>query len=230
MSLPSNSIAKILREIFTGEAPIRVRSSERDAWREKILRHVSRADGVEPKTDSYVHESEKDRFVCAFTIHEAGRRHSYKANEFQLFVNDAGELEVRHYSERATVSSLREIDALLRACSERFERRRALAVKRSKVRGLKAHAIVARVKELGRELGFDFLTRTDSQKLMLYVKFSDDDAVKLDVPWTRFDAALPRLEAAITSLRALYEAGVRFELARSRQWPWNPRWISPGDD
>ncbi len=229
MSLPVQTVRKLLRDHFTGEEPIRVAADERGELGEKIEARLGGFEGVQSDRDPYARPTEKDRLVLRFSIDDPdeSRRYYYNRTEFRLLRDDAGELLIRgRYGGEAKVSSLGELDRLILACQERLRRRQALAAKRRKIRGFKAQAIIARVKKLAAELEFYFMTRTDTQKLKLFVRLTDDRAVELHIPFSKFEQVLPELKAAIGSLLELHATGISFKVAGRGGWGWGTKWIS----
>lgn len=224
---------KLLRDHFPGETPIRVEPGKREQLGREILQHLERfGESVDTQARHYYYsESSKERPVCSFALVDPDRN-SYHNDYFELFVGDAGELVLKHGHDQAAttpVASLDELDSFIRDCRQRFQRRQALTAKRQKVRDLKAHAIVAQVKKLAKELEFDFKTETDRQKLKLFVKLSGQHAVRVDVPFNKFEETLPHLRTMISSVRDLYDTGIRFNLVNRAKWGWRSNWISYKD-
>ncbi len=229
MSLPVQTVRKLLRDHFTGEEPIRLASEERGALGGKIEARLGGFEGVKSEPNPYVSPAERDRLVLRFSINDPdeNRRSYYHRTEFRLLRGDAGELLIHgDYGGEAKVSNLGELDRLILACQERLRRRQALAAKRQKIRGFKAQAIIARVKKLAAELEFDFMTRTDTQKLKLFVRLADDRAVELHIPFSKFEQVLPELKTAIGSLLELHATGISFKVAGRGGWGWGTKWIS----
>ncbi len=227
MSLPVQTVRKLLRDHFSGADPIRLTPGEREELGETLRRRLGGFDGVDNDRNAYVNPADKDRLVLRFSIDDPDESRYYNRTDFRLLRGDGGELVIRgDYGDEAKVSSLDELDGLILACQERLRRRQALAAKRRKVRGFKAQAIIARVKKLAAELEFDFMTRTDTQKLKLFVRLSDDRAVELHIPFSKFEEVLPDLRSAIGSLLELHATGIGFKVAGRSGWGWGMEWIS----
>jgi hypothetical protein len=228
VSLPSQSIKKLLREHFVGETPMSVPPRKRKSLGKEILKRIKRFDHVKNRDGSHhASEAEKERLVCRFLINESssdGYSH-YDSNEFTVSTGDADELLLGEYSVKVTVASIDEIESFVLACLDRLRRRRTLAAKRQKVRDIKTQAVIIQVKNLAQELKFDFMTEADQQKLKLYVKLSDVDAVMLAIPFKHFEQVLPKLRTMISTLRELYDTGIRFKLT-SAYMGYRANWIS----
>lgn len=230
MPVPRTSIRKLFREHLSGKGSIRVKPEERERLGQEILQRLQRFDGVDTDRHRYVSGPDQNRIVCSFSLKDPSGGYYYYSNDFRLLVGDAGELIVKAgYYEEATVPSLDALEDFVLACLERLRRRQALGAKRQKVRELKAQAVVAQVRKLARELEFDFMTQTDSQKLKLFVKLSDEQAVQLAIPFNKFEQILPQLRMMINSLRELYATGIHFKLVTRAQWGWRAEWISHKD-
>ncbi len=223
MSLPLQTIRKLLRDHFPGDEPIRLAPDEREELAEKLRRRLGEFEGVESEQDYYRSPADKERQVLRFSVDDPDRSHRtyYNRTDFRLLRSEDGELLIRgYYGDEARVSSFDELASLILACQERLRRRQALAAKRHKIRGFKAQAIIARVKKLAAELEFDFMTRTDTQKLKLFVRLTDDRAVELHIPFSKFEQVLPELRTAIGSLLELNATGISFKVAGRSGWGW----------
>jgi hypothetical protein len=117
---------------------------------------------------------------------------------------------------------------LLAAGRARLERQQVLASKRHKVRELKSQAIIAQVKKLAKEEQFDFYAESDTQKLKLYVKLSAHECMELQIPFSKFQEALPHPHTTILGLRELYAGGIKFKLQALSSYRLHDRkWITP---
>ena len=136
-------------------------------------------------------------------------------------------LKTQRHDSQVVVSDIHEIVQFITHIKQRMARRQAQKAKRNKIRDLKAQAIIAQVKQLAKEDQFDFMTATDSQKLKLYVKLSDRDAIEIHIPFSKFQQILPQLRTTIASLRELHASGLRFKITSGNIGRyWRPEWIS----
>lgn len=230
LKLPQPSIRKLFREDFSGRQPIlidRARLSEETKRWETRLRDI---EGVHVTR----HPGDKDsrsRTICRFTIPDYQTDADYyRSDELRLEYDDQGQLTIQSYrrwsrSHSALVSDLDEIRTFVRHVQQRYSRRHAAAKKREKVRQFKSKAIVAQVKKLAREEGFDFATTGDTVKIRLFVKLSMRDMVEISIPFKQFEKVLPKLRVAIQSLRELYGEGLRFKVSPVSHLPWHAEWI-----
>ena len=85
------------------------------------------------------------------------------------------------------------------------------SAKRQKQKDLKVQAILAQVRKMAKEDGFDFATEVDSIKLKLIIRLSDQDYFAILIPFNQFKEVLPKLRTAIQALRETYNSGVRFK-------------------
>jgi hypothetical protein len=229
MMLQRRTIQKLFREDFPGTKPLVVDPAERDKLGADLKARLGRLDGVETKDYGYVREEEKPRLVCSFSITDSEPHYYYRAcDSFRLLLDGANRLTIKetHFGDSAPVSDPDEVVRFVQHCKQRQGRRRALRAKRGKVRELLAQAILAHVRKLAKEDRFDFMSETDAQKLKLFVKLSDQNAVAVNIPFKKFKEVLPQLRSAITALRQLYQSGIRFHVVGRRGLPWRQKWVT----
>ena len=128
----------------------------------------------------------------------------------------------------APVSDIGEVVALVKAFLQRVDRQRAQAAKRQKQKDLKVQAILAQVRKIAKEDGFDFATEVDSIKLKLIIRLSDNDYFAILIPFNQFKEVLPKLRTAIQALRETYNSGVRFKTNLKRGYR-RSEWIRNQD-
>ena len=196
---------------------------------DEIRSRLERLDGVDTREHGYLREEQRPRLVASFSVFDPEPAYRYwSPDRFRLMLNDSGRLTLRSelYGDTALVSDLDEVVRFVRDCRARLERQRALRARNAKVRGLLAQGIVAQVRKLARAERFDFLTTSDAQKLKLYVRLSEAQVLELQIPFREFKTVLPQLPAAIRSLRALYESGIRFQVTGKRGVLGRETWIT----
>ncbi len=229
MALQRRTIQKLLREDFPGTNPLIVDPARREKIAADLKARLERLDGLDTKDYGFVREEEKPWFVYSFSIldTEAYYYHASRVT-FRLLLNETNRLTIREArcGDSALVSDLEEVVRFVRHCKQRLERHKALRSKRGKVRELLVQAILAHVRKLAKEEGFDFMSETDAQKLNLFVKLSEEHALVLPIPFKDFKQFLPHLRLAIVTLRQLYQSGVRFQIVGRRGLPWRKSWTT----
>ncbi len=229
MGLQRRTIQKLLREDFLGNKPFVVRETARDKVAGDIKAMLERFHDLETKDYSYIRPEEKPRSLGAFTIVDPEPYYYHGGRTtFRLLLDDSDRLTIKevHDGDSALVSDLDEVVRFIGHCNERIKRQKALKAQKGKVRDLLAQAILAQVRKLAKEERFDFMSETDAQKLNLFVKLSDDHAVVLHIPFKDFKQFLPQLRSAISTLRQLYQNGIRFQIVGRRALPWKTSWVS----
>lgn len=228
MAIPDPTLRRLFREHFSGASPIQVTTEQRAALATQIQQHLTGMKYLQLERNTYyTDQREKDRFVCAFSINEpVGLRRYVRSTNFTLKANERNQLTITSWRNNALVSSLDEISAFVTACQEAVERKIAQKSRSQKVRDLKAQAIVAQVKKIAKEDKFDFYTRTDTQKLTLYVRLSDKESVEMQIPFPKFEEVLPQLRVSIQSVRELHERGIKFKVSQESPSSWlGQHWI-----
>ncbi len=228
MTLPSPSIKKLLREHFPGDDPIRVGEGEREAVADELLRPFEGDPWIDTKERGWLAKEDEPRFLRTLTLQDPQRSRSYHTTSFRLMLDEERRLTISGgYKLSATVSSGDELVAFVRECKHRLERRRVLKKRRKKVRGFKHAAMVAQLKQLSREQGFEFLTEeTSTARVKLWIRLNEaQDAVEIYFRPNRYTEVLPHLPSVIRSLRESYAAGVSFKIVNCNALPWNAEWI-----
>jgi hypothetical protein len=229
MSTQTTAIRNLLRTHFTGNAPLCVADHERAAVSETIRRRLAGLSYVAHDDKTYWRSAEeKQNFVCSLWINLPKGR-VWSDFSVTLKCNQAGQLTLSYARETVLVGSVEEVVAFTRACQAIAEQRHGKTKKQEKVRDLKVQAILAQVKKLAREEQFAFYTRTRALKLELYIKLSDQEHVKLTIPFGKFQEAAPLVREAVLKLRELHQTGIRFRLGQRPPFGWYDRdeWIQP---
>ena len=204
LSLP---ISKLFRTYFTGKTPLKPNSKEKGAIAETLKKRLTGLKYL--RIENRYYRDQKNPPVFEFQISRPSDYHW--GNDFEIILNEKNELLLKYYRQSVPVSSLDEIFAFVGGCQEQVEKSIAQEAKRKKVREFKSQAIIAQVKQIAKEDKFDFYTETDTVKLKLYVKMSEQDCIEMYVPFNRFQEVLPNLRSAIRSLRELHNRGIKFK-------------------
>lgn len=178
----------------------------------------------------------RSRTLCRFTIPDPHQNAQYwRRDELRLEYSE--ELQLRIVVDRwrgeamaVCVSSIDEIEDLVRQTLQRYARRHAGAKKREKVRSFKSKAIISQVDKIAAAEKFDYATSHDSQKLKLYVRLSKHDMIEIQIPFTRFEKVLPQVKGIIATMRELYSDGLKFKMATTHRLPLGTEWVQHGND
>jgi hypothetical protein len=226
MELSKQTITNLLRKTFCGSEGMRVASDQLQAIAADVAARLTGQTHIQ----FYEPSGKPDaRFTCRFSIGSPPPYYPGTRSGFYLRLDDHGRLVIVFNFSEFPVSSIDEVCAFVVACKQSLDRARALLekqrspeglerahalmVKRDKVRHLKAQAIIAHVNKLARQEQFDFYTQLDAVKITLCVKLSDRKRIDLQIPFTRINEALPKLGAAIHSLREIQALGIKFKVS-----------------
>ncbi|MCP4154253.1 MAG: hypothetical protein GY757_41395, partial [bacterium] len=80
--------------------------------------------------------------------------------------------------------------------------------KSAKVKKLKKSAIIARINEIARENRFNFHIREYSIKVQLAIQIGEKGIVTIDIPYSKFQEELGKIESIVTSSRELERSGI----------------------
>ncbi|MCC9601069.1 hypothetical protein LOC67_10975 [Stieleria sp. JC731] len=232
MKLTLASIRKLFREDFSGEAPILI---DRSNLHGAIRHWQAVVDGIEG-CNRTKHPGDKDsrsRTLCRFTIPEPeSDRSHWRSEEFRLQYDEEWHLTLHSYcghvgtsQVKTTVSDVDEIKQFVRHVHQRYARQKASAQKREKVRQFKSKAILAQIRKIAKEEGFDFAATQDTVKVKLFVKLASHEMIEMHVPFKQFEKVMPRLKTTIQDLRQLYSEGLRFKMQPVSRLPWDLEWV-----
>ncbi|MGK7955668.1 MAG: hypothetical protein AB4063_10475 [Crocosphaera sp.] len=230
MSITSRSLQKLLRENISGEKPLSVDPKQAQELAEELLAEVESLAGAERNDNCYHYNNivsgpngdqpPIDTLCCCVLLEESSDRwyrdrthlHLFRSPDQQLWV------DLGYKRSPAPVSDIGEVVALVKAFLQRVDRQKAQAAKRQKQKDLKVQAILAQVRKIAKEDGFDFATEVDTIKLKLIIRLSDNDYFAILIPFNQFKEVLPKLRTAIQALRETYNSGVRFKTHLKRSY------------
>ena len=223
MSITSRSLQKLLRENISGGKPLSVDPEKAQELAEELLARVEPLAGVKRNDNCHYYsrfragsradQPPSNTLYCCVLLEESSGRWYRDHTHLHLFRTLEEQLWVDLGSQRspAPVSDIGEVVALIQAFLQRVEQQKAQAAKRQKQKDLKVQAILAQVRKIAKEDGFDFATEVDSIKLKLIIRLSDNDYFAILIPFNQFKEVLPKLRTAIQALRETYNSGVRFK-------------------
>lgn len=235
MKLPYQSIRKLIRDCFPAQSPIKIdlrrRGDEVKRWRENL----EKINGVRV-TNHPADNDSRSNTLCRFTIPDPHQdEHYWRSDELRLEYDEELILNITaaaHWGKQALsspVSSVDEIEGLVRQTLDRYARRHAGENKREKVRRFKTNAILARVDQIAATEKFDYTTVLDDKKFKLYVRLSKRDLIEIQIPFDRFEKVLPELKNTISMMRALCDQGVKLKTGTERLLPWRAEWVRHSD-
>ncbi len=223
MSITSRSLQKLLRENISGGKPLSVDPEQAQELAEELLARVEPLAGAKRNDNCHYYNrfrggSSADQpptntLCCCVLLEESSDRWYRDETHLHLLRTPEQQLWVDLGRERspAPVSDIGEVVALAQAFLQRVDQQKAQAAKRQKQKDLKVQAILAQVRKIAKEDGFDFATEVDSIKLKLIIRLSDNDYFAILIPFNQFKEVLPKLRTAIQALRETYNSGVRFK-------------------
>jgi hypothetical protein len=229
MSLNSRTVAKILRETFTGEQPIIKDAFEHKAFIASIkenLKNIKRLDF----SSHYSSHTEKDKdLYCYFSVKEndEDRYWYYSSDSFTIKFNQHNQLMIeQHLDSFAMVYHVDQIYAFIDKLKLAHQEKNARRLKKKKINGLKQQAIIAKIKEIAKEDQFDFFTREYDKKLKLTVRIKDGSIMEIDIPYGKFQDILKDLRSLIKTVRELQKGGIIFKLKSSSGYKSRSGWTT----
>jgi len=204
---------KLLRENFSGAAPLH---GDPAVLLNQVRAHLVGWNGVRDVTGYRAQQKDHELFIDLSD--PDGGRDYWRSCTLQISLDPQQGLRVACAGKTTAISAIEEIGAFVRAYQAALRRQRAHQAKRDKLRDLKARAIIAQVRQIAKEDGFDFATETDNIKLKLYIRLKEQDCFRVDIPFNKFQELLPKLRTSTQSIRELYASGIRFRLGRLGSW------------
>lgn len=218
MSLPSNSIKKLMRETIPDGPGLETPGGDAEALFAQIRARLDTLGGLQEST-RFAYRS-NDLPLLAYDLFEPGEAPSWDRDEIRLQVKPEQGLVLSCAGEHKPSPEIGPLVDFIRAVQARMARRRAQSAKRDKLRNLKEQAIVAQVRNIAKEDGFDFNTSTDTVKLKLYIRLSDRECIEIFVPFNKFQEILPKLRTSISLARELYISGIKFRVKTACGLRW----------
>lgn len=226
MTLAVATLRKLMREHLPDGPGPRLAPAALAATVAELKARLLALPGVEDTTGQRYTASDQPAPLLVLALREPGTETYYwRRTEVELLADPEHGLVLRAAGERRPIGDPESVVAFVRACQAAQQRRRALDVRRLKLRNLKSQAIVARIKTIAREDGFDFATEADQVKLKLYVRLGEGpgegEVIEVHIPFARFEEILPRLREALGDIRKLHADGIRFKLRQiGPRVPW----------
>ncbi|TGO03223.1 hypothetical protein PN36_10485 [Candidatus Thiomargarita nelsonii] len=204
MSLNSRTIAKILREHFTGEIPIIKNIYEHIEFMSSLKTELEKITGVEVSTGS-----SWDMRECHFSV--KGEFSKY-GDSFTIQFNQKNELIIDNYRDSATIYQIEQIYSFIDRLKLEPENIKGRRLKTEKINKLKKQAILAKMKEIAKEDQFDFYTTEYKTKLKMIVRVEGGKLLEIDIPYGKFQEILKDLRSFIMTVRELQKSGISFKL------------------
>ncbi len=226
------AVEKLLQEHLAGEPPLILAEDEIPAFLARLKQALASSAEVNTEIAAYQQQhypnNKRDprnlcRIRCELPEQGSGHWYGYRDHSLSLWLGHeaGGKIAVIQYQD--PIAYLGSIEALIRLCEgyrERVQRAYNQAAKRQKVRNLRVQAMIARIKEVAKEQGFDFQVEHNTQNCWLYVRTSSRDCIVIRIPWRRFQEVLPKLGDLILKAREIYAEGIQFGIGQARGANW----------
>jgi len=152
------------------------------------------------------HPADKDprcRTLCRFVIPHTSMASSHRRkDELRIEYSSAGQLTLRspreaHSALAVPVSSIHEIRRLVERVRRQYAVMEAQEKKRDAVIRFKANAILAAIRRISLQNGFQFESDLRSDHVFITVRYPDRKPMAFEVNYDQFDRQLERLEALV---------------------------------
>lgn len=233
MRLPKPTVRKLIRESFTGQTGIPINLNDRVGVMKEWTKKLERIDGIRITSHPGDRDS-RSRCLIRFTIpNPSDQPYYWRSNELRLETDQEARLLINASDYPvdqqlvSPVANIDEIETFVRGVLARYASRNAKAEKREKIRQFKTKAILAQVKLLAKEEGFQYATMHDTQKLKLFIHLSGNHLIEFSIPFSKFQQTLPQLRDHLQTMRALYHDGLRFRVGTTKLLPHRCEWTNP---
>jgi len=219
MSLNSRTVAKILREHFTGETPIIKNASEHQTFISSLQTKIEKIKGIEKPF--FYHSSNEPN--CHFSIKDESS--FYDNNDFTIKFNQNNELFITHNRNSANIYQLEQIYSFIDKIKLEYDNKQARQLKKEKINKLKQLAIIGNIKKIAKEDKFDFYTLEYATKLKLIVHIGSGKIIEIDIPYGKFQDSLKDLRSLIQTIRELQKSGLTFRFKSNSRYQ-HDSWIT----
>jgi hypothetical protein len=233
-SIHPSTMGKLLREHFTGEFPISIKTtSEQEQLISRIKAELKKLQAVR-LSDSYYVSHDKEREECSLRFALEDDLHRYYRPYCSLtlkFSEDDHCLIIEDSPRRALVYQVEQIYSFINKLKAEFDQKKAQAHKTEKINNLKQQAIIARIKEIAKEDKFEFATtwREYQNKLKVMVRLEGSILLEVDIPYSGFQEALKNLRPLIRNVNELQKLGISFKIKSDSGYSGHG-WITPDNE
>ncbi len=211
MSINSRTIAKILREHFTGETPIIKNEFDQKEFISQLKSQLEKIKGVtiSPYYRSSWDDVQPER-MCHFSVEDESNFYDY--DSLTLKFNQDNKLVISNYSHTAIVYQIEQIETFIDKLKLEHENKKGHKIKKEKINNLKQQAIIGKLKEFAKEDQFDFYTIEYQRKLKVIIRINGGKKVEIDVPYQDFQNTLKNMRSIIQTLNEMQKSGITFRL------------------
>lgn len=237
MSIHASTIQKLLRQHLLspdaadGRPVVSLRGEEEiEHFRATLRGRVEGRRDVALAADAYRLRSQDDatRDLGVLVV-EVPNNHSWRsAVRIELSVDKDGRLYAREAYSRDgfLVPSLDALATLVDDLEIARERGKARDQKREKVQKLQELALIARIKQIAAEDGFEFATIREHQRIKLCVKMAKDEILVMRLSYRDGGQSIEVVRPLIAAARACRENGIAFNMKASLGYPHrNLKWL-----
>jgi Fe2+ or Zn2+ uptake regulation protein len=222
MSLNSRSIAKILREHFTGKTPIIKNAFEHQAFISSLKTEIEKIKGIEKPSFYRIDKEPKPKYD--FSIKDESCFYGY--DYFTIKFNQSNGLIITHNGSHANVYQIEQIYTFIDRIKQEYDKKNARKLKTEKINKLKQLAIIGNIKKIAKEDKFDFYTEEYATKLKLIIQIESGKIMEIDIPYSEFQDTLKELRSLIQTIRELQKSGLTFRLKSTAKKSKHSSWIT----
>lgn len=233
-SIHPNTMGKLLREHFTGEIPISIKTaSEQKKLISQIKAELKKIQAVHLSDNYYYpHDEEREKCTLRFSL-EDDSPHYYRpyCSLTLKFGADDHCLIIDGQARRALVYQVEQIYSFIDKLKTEFDQKKAQSHKTEKINNLKQQAIIARIKEIATADKFEFATtwREYQNKLKVMVRLEGGILLEVDIPYNSFQEVLKNLRPLIRNVNELQKLGISFKIKSDSGYSGHG-WITPEGD
>lgn len=221
------SISKLLKTNFRTKTPWRVEPDNQQEVLDQVQNHIQewkRLHNNTNKNNDY-HLQQRGKSLHVSINFNIGQSYSWHSNlNLIISFNTEHNLIIEYYNDTALLSNLDQLSSFLRNYKLALQQQQAQAVKLQKLRDLKIKAVVARVRQIAKEDGFDYAIDTSPLRIILYVRLDEKKCIKISIPFTQFQDIIPNLRTNIHLMRELNASGINFQTTQSH-YAMRQQWV-----
>ena len=213
----SRTVDKILRNVFVNKQEHCIKLLEDKKKAIKVLK-----DKITNKSPEFVEVRElyKDDDDFLITLQFSQKRTEYWDSFVYLSIrfDEKDRLVISHNTNKYNFSgSFDEFLVLTKAFEKEFDQINKRKEKRNKVKKLKKSAILANIKEIAKEMEFDFYLKEFETKIKLFIKIGDCGLLDMDIPYSKFQKIIPEIKETIEKSREIDKFGFISSISFSPQ-------------
>ena len=213
MAIHIRTLEKAVAEVCKDNKPLIIESAEgRRAFIESLKAPLTADKRIDRVYMGTVQSSKRSLYHKASAVISTPRRSSYFEPEFCF--NERHEFVLNYYSFKKDyyLNGLEDLWRVVDTLHKMYILDDQELKKQEKINLLKTNSMVAKLKEIAAEDGFEYAAEQARTFVNLMVKLTNRDALMIQVPYKNFQEVMQEVRPMIKTIRELSQRGITFKI------------------